>query len=174
MNPIEIKELRKYYGDVKAVDGITFTVNTGEVFALLGPNGAGKTTTIEILEGLRKKDSGEVQVLGLDPWEDGPDVHLRIGVIPQEFNFFEKTSPREAIHLYARLFDVEVDADEILREVLLEERRPDGRWEGYTPEYVHTIVEADPKCSTSLRSGQMVRVCMGEPTGEGMTGLLVE
>jgi len=61
-----------------------------------------------------------------------------------------------------------------MREVLLEERRPDGRWEGYTPEYVHTIVEADPKCSTSLRSGQMVRVCMGEPTGEGMTGLLVE
>ena len=122
VNPIEIKELRKYYGDVKAVDGITFTVNTGEVFALLGPNGAGKTTTIEILEGLRKKDSGEVQVLGLDPWEDGPDVHLRIGVIPQEFNFFEKTSPREAIHLYARLFDVEVDADEILREVLLEDK----------------------------------------------------
>ena len=122
VNPIEISDLRKYYGEVKAVDGITFTVKAGEVFALLGPNGAGKTTTIEVLEGLRRKDSGEVRVLGLDPWEDGHDVHMRIGVIPQEFNFFEKTSPREAIQLYASLFNVKVDAGEILRDVLLEDK----------------------------------------------------
>jgi ABC-2 type transport system ATP-binding protein len=106
---------------VKAVDGISFDVDEGEVFGLLGPNGAGKTTTIEILEGLRKKDGGEAKVLGLDPWDSGYKLHRKIGVIPQEFTFFEKTSPREAIIYYASLFDVEVDPDEILRDVLLEE-----------------------------------------------------
>ena len=64
MIPIEVSDLKKCYGDLKAVDGISFTVNEGEVFGLLGPNGAGKTTTIEILEGLRAKDGGDVKVLG--------------------------------------------------------------------------------------------------------------
>ena len=59
MNPVEVSQLKKYYGDIKAVDGISFTVNPGEVFGLLGPNGAGKTITIEILKGLRKRESGE-------------------------------------------------------------------------------------------------------------------
>ncbi len=121
MNPIEVNDLKKHYGEIKAVDGISFIVNEGEVFGLLGPNGAGKTTTIEILEGLRKKDGGEASVLGLDPWENGYKLHLKIGVIPQEFTFFEKTSPREAIIYYGSLFGVEVDPDLILREVLLEE-----------------------------------------------------
>jgi ABC-2 type transport system ATP-binding protein len=121
MMPIDVRDLRKHYGDIKAVDGISFTVNEGEVFGLLGPNGAGKTTTIEILEGLRKKDGGETLVLGIDPWDDGYKLHNMIGVIPQEFNFFEKTTPREAIIYYASLFGVKVDADEILRTVLLEE-----------------------------------------------------
>ncbi len=121
-DPIEIVDLRKYYGNVRAVDGISFSVRAGEVFGLLGANGAGKTTTIEILEGLRRRDGGETRVLGLDPWEDGDAVHRRIGVIPQEFNFFENTTPREAIHYYAKLFEVKVDADQIIREVLLEEK----------------------------------------------------
>jgi ABC-2 type transport system ATP-binding protein len=121
MKPIEVSGLKKYYGDIKAVDGISFSVDEGEVFGLLGPNGAGKTTTIESLEGLRKKDGGEATVLGLDPWQSGYKLHRRIGVIPQEFTFFEKTSPREAILYYATLFDIEVDPDKILREVLLEE-----------------------------------------------------
>jgi ABC-2 type transport system ATP-binding protein len=121
MMPIEVTDLKKYYGNIKAVDGITFSINEGEVFALLGPNGAGKTTTIEILEGLRKSDGGEVKVLGLDPWENGYKLHLRIGVIPQEFTFFDKTSPREAIIYYASLFDIKTDPDEILKEVLLED-----------------------------------------------------
>jgi ABC-2 type transport system ATP-binding protein len=125
LKPIEIKDLKKHYENVKAVDGITFDVNEGEVFALLGPNGAGKTTTIEVLEGLRRKDDGEIRVLGLDPWDDGYEVHQRIGVIPQEFNFFEKTSPREAINYYASLFGVKVNADEILKEVLLEDKADD-------------------------------------------------
>jgi ABC-2 type transport system ATP-binding protein len=121
MIPVEVDSLKKYYGDLKAVDGISFTVNEGEVFGLLGPNGAGKTTAIEILEGLRKRDSGTVKVLGLDPWGKGTDLHKRIGVIPQQFTFFEKTKPREAIKYYADLFGVNVNPDEILKDVLLED-----------------------------------------------------
>ncbi len=121
MMPIEVADLKKYYGDVKAVDGVSFTVNEGEVFGLLGPNGAGKTTTIEVLEGLRRKEGGDVKVLGLDPWANGYDLHRKIGVIPQEFTFFDKTSPREAIIYYANLFGIRTDPDEILKAVLLED-----------------------------------------------------
>ncbi len=121
MLPIEVSQLRKNYGDLKAVDGISFTVKQGEVFGLLGPNGAGKTTTIEIMEGLRERDGGDVKVLGFDPWKNGYAVHKKIGVIPQEFTFIEKTTPREAINYYADLFNVKVNPDEILKEVLLEE-----------------------------------------------------
>ena len=121
MLTIEVKSLKKHYGTLKAVDDISFTVNKGEVFSLLGPNGAGKTTTIEILEGLRQRDGGEVKVLGLDPWKNGYDLHKKIGVIPQEFTFFEKTTPREAIIYYSELFNIKVNPDEILREVLLED-----------------------------------------------------
>src|SRR4030042_7140280 len=121
MLPIEVKSLKKHYGDLKAVDDISFTVKEGEVFGLLGPNGAGKTTTIEIMEGLRQRDGGDVKVLGLDPWKKGYDLHKKIGVIPQEFTFIEKTTPREAIVYYADLFNVEVNPDEILKDVLLEE-----------------------------------------------------
>jgi ABC-2 type transport system ATP-binding protein len=121
MLPIEVSELRKNYGALKAVDSISFTVEEGEVFGLLGPNGAGKTTTIEILEGLRERNGGDVKVLGLDPWRNGYAVHKKIGVIPQEFSFFEKTTPREAIIYYGDLFNVKVDPDQILRDVLLEE-----------------------------------------------------
>ena len=119
--PIEVSSLKKNYGDLKAVDGISFSVSKGEVFGLLGPNGAGKTTTIEIMEGLREQDGGEVKVLGLNPWKNGYELHKKIGVIPQDFTFFEKITPREAIMYYADLFNVKVDADEILREVLLED-----------------------------------------------------
>jgi len=121
MIPVEVSSVKKSYGDVKAVDGVSFSVNEGEVFALLGPNGAGKTTLIEILEGLRKRDEGNVKVLGLDPWGNGYVLHRRIGVIPQDFTFFEKATPREAVKYYADLFGVSVDADEILREVVLED-----------------------------------------------------
>jgi ABC-2 type transport system ATP-binding protein len=121
MLPIEVSGLKKHYGNLKAVDGISFTVKKGEVFGLLGPNGAGKTTTIEIMEGLRERDSGDVKILGFDPWKNGYELHKKIGVIPQNFTFFEKTTPREAINYYANLFHVKVDADAILREVLLED-----------------------------------------------------
>jgi ABC-2 type transport system ATP-binding protein len=121
MNPIEVSNLEKHYGTLKAVDRTSFTVKSGEVFGLLGPNGAGKTTTIEILEGLRERDSGDVKVLGLDPWTNGYELHKKIGVIPQEFTFLEKTTPREAIIYYANLFNVKVNPDEILKDVLLED-----------------------------------------------------
>ncbi len=121
MNPVEISSLKKHYGDIKAVDGISFTVKQGEVFGLLGPNGAGKTTTIEILEGLRKREGGDVKVLGLDPWGKGYELHKKIGVMAQGFTFFENTNPREAIEYYADLFGVKVEPNEILRDVILED-----------------------------------------------------
>ena len=121
MNPVEVSSLKKHYGNIKAVDGISFTVNPGEVFGLLGPNGAGKTTTIEILEGLRKREDGDVKVLGFDPWGKGYDLHKKIGVMAQGFTFFEEASPKEAIKYYADLFDVKADADEILKEVILDD-----------------------------------------------------
>jgi ABC-2 type transport system ATP-binding protein len=121
MIPVEISSVKKAYGDIKAVDGVSFSVNEGEVFALLGPNGAGKTTLIEIMEGLRKRDDGTVKVLGLDPWDNGYVLHRRIGVIPQDFTFFDKANPREAVKYYADLFGVSVDAEGILKEVVLDD-----------------------------------------------------
>ena len=121
MLPIEVTSLKKHYGSLKAVDGISFTVKPGEVFGLLGPNGAGKTTTIEMMEGLRERDSGDLKILGLDPWKNGYELHKRIGVIPQNFTFFEKTTPKEAINYYTKLFNVRVDANQILKEVILED-----------------------------------------------------
>ena len=121
MIPVEISSIKKAYGNIKAVDGVSFSVEEGEIFALLGPNGAGKTTLIEIMEGLRKRDEGAVKVLGLDPWENGYELHRKIGVISQDFIFFDKANPREAVKYYADLFGVSVDPDDILREVLLED-----------------------------------------------------
>jgi len=119
--PVEVNSLKKSYGNLNAVDEVSFSVNQGEIFGLLGPNGAGKTTTIEILEGLRKKDSGSIKILGFDPWQEGHKLHRRIGVIPQDFTFFEKTTPKEALKYYADLFNVTIHPDEILKEVLLED-----------------------------------------------------
>jgi ABC-2 type transport system ATP-binding protein len=120
-NAVTVDTLTKSYGNLHAVDGISFNVQQGEVFSLLGPNGAGKTTTIEILEGLRNKDKGHVSVLGLDPWAKGYDLHKRIGVIPQGFKFLDYPTPREAIRYYAALFGTKVDVEQILKEVILED-----------------------------------------------------
>jgi ABC-2 type transport system ATP-binding protein len=119
LSVIEALDLKKAYGSLQAVKGISFDVKSGEIFSMLGPNGAGKTTTIEILEGLRTKDSGEVSVLGLDPWKNGYELHKKIGVIPQGFRFFDKATPKEAINYYADLFGVKTDAEQILQEVIL-------------------------------------------------------
>ncbi|MDG6981657.1 MAG: ABC transporter ATP-binding protein [Nitrososphaerota archaeon] len=121
MSAIEVSGLKKRYGALQAVDGISFSVKKGEVFSLLGPNGAGKTTTIEILEGLRDKDEGTASVLGLDPWKSGYDLHKMIGVIPQGFKFLDYPTPREAVNYYATLFGTKVDADQMLKRVILDE-----------------------------------------------------
>ena len=98
---IEVSGLRKAYGEVRAVDGLDLTVETGEVVALLGPNGAGKTTTVEILEGYRAADDGTVSVLGLDPRKGGRGLRERIGVVLQEAGFEETFTPRELLRLHA-------------------------------------------------------------------------
>ncbi len=121
MSAIEVSTLEKSYGQLKAVNGISFTINKGEVFSLLGPNGAGKTTTIEILEGLRERDAGQVKVLGDDPWTKGYALHKKLGIIPQGFTFFPKATPREAVNYYATLFGVKLDPNTILKKVILED-----------------------------------------------------
>ncbi len=119
---VEVDGLVKRYGDVVAVDGVRFDVAAGTVFAFLGPNGAGKTTTVEILEGVRRPTGGRVRVLGLDPWTDGSAVHRRIGVIPQDFRFFEKVTAREAVEYYRALFGTAVDPDRLLARVELSDK----------------------------------------------------
>jgi ABC-2 type transport system ATP-binding protein len=119
---IEVEHLVKRYDTVTAVNDIAFTVRPGTVFSFLGPNGAGKTTTTEILEGLRRATAGSVRVLDLDPWSDAYELHLQIGVIPQDFRFFEKITPREAIEYYASLFRTEREPDELLRRVQLADK----------------------------------------------------
>ncbi len=121
MPAIEVVGLEKNYGELKAVNGISFSVKEGEVFSLLGPNGAGKTTTIEILEGLRVADGGKAKVLNMDPWSKGYELHRKIGVIPQGFKFLDYPTPKEAIRYYGALFGKQVDADEMLKRVILED-----------------------------------------------------
>jgi len=123
LSAIEVTSLKKHYGQLKAVDDISFSVQNGDIFSLLGPNGAGKTTTVEILEGLRERDTGDVKVLGMDPWKEGYTLHRRIGVIPQGFRFFDKSTPIEAVKYYAELFDAKVDPDTIIKEVTLEDSK---------------------------------------------------
>ena len=119
---IAVDRLEKTYGKLHAVDGISFSVRSGEVFSFLGPNGAGKSTTVEILEGLRPRTGGEVHVLGRDPWTELDQLKRRIGVIPQDFHFFPKLTPREALRLYASLFGLRADVDELLAEVELSDK----------------------------------------------------
>jgi ABC-2 type transport system ATP-binding protein len=101
---IEVEKLTKRYGDLLAVNDISFHVRTGEVFAFLGPNGAGKTTTAEIIETIRTPTSGTVRLLGMDVTTRKRDIVPRIGVLPQGFSSFDKITVRETIQYYARLF----------------------------------------------------------------------
>lgn len=122
---VEVQGLVKRYGPLAAVDGIDLKLRAGEVFAFLGPNGAGKTTTVEVLEGIRPRSAGKVRVLGHDPWTERAKLQRRVGVIPQDFSFFDKITPTEAIQFYARLFDKRPDPVSLLREVELEEKADD-------------------------------------------------
>ena len=124
-NTVEVSGLVKVYGKLRAVDGVDVTVRRGEVFSFLGPNGAGKTTTVEILEGLRRASEGTIRVLGLDPWTEMDRLRWKVGVIPQDFHFFPKLTPREAVRLYANLFAVKVDVDALLGRVELADKADD-------------------------------------------------
>ncbi len=115
---ISVRDLRKSYGDLRAVDGVSFEVRQGEFFGILGPNGAGKTTTLEIIEGLREPDHGEVSVLGLAPWPRNPALLPRIGVQLQATAFFERLTAREQLRTFASLYGVPARrADEMLEVV---------------------------------------------------------
>jgi ABC-2 type transport system ATP-binding protein len=120
---IEIAALEKRYGPTVAVDGITLSIAVGEVFGLLGPNGAGKTTTVEILEGYRRADAGEVRVLGVDPWRDGASLRPRIGVMLQEGGLYPGIRPLEALQLFASYYDDPDDPERLLQLVGLDDSR---------------------------------------------------
>ncbi|HLV75902.1 MAG TPA: ABC transporter ATP-binding protein [Vulgatibacteraceae bacterium] len=120
---IEVTGLRKRYGDVRAVDGVTFAVEEGEFFGILGPNGAGKTTALEIIEGLREPDEGEVSVLGTSPWPRNPALLPRIGVQLQASSFFERLTAREQLQTFGSLYGVPAGkADTMLELVGLDDK----------------------------------------------------
>jgi ABC-2 type transport system ATP-binding protein len=120
---ISVRNLRKSYGSTIAVAGVSFEVEQGEFFGILGPNGAGKTTTLEMLEGLREPDDGELTVLGLRPWPRNPALLPRMGVQLQSSSFFERLTAREQIRTFASLYGVPARrADEMLGIVGLDEQ----------------------------------------------------
>jgi len=120
---ISVHGLRKSYGDYEAVRGISFEIAEGEVFGLLGPNGAGKTTTIEILEGYRPRDAGEVDVLGFDPERAGPAFRERIGVVLQQSQLWPTITVAETHRMFAGYYNRPRDVDEVIKLVGLEEKR---------------------------------------------------
>jgi len=119
---VQVNDLRKRYGDIEAVRGISFSVEPGEVFGLLGPNGAGKTTTVEILEGLRRADGGSATVAGVDVFRDPSGVKRRIGVQLQASAFPDHLTARETVRFFAACYDLVVDELALLRSVELGER----------------------------------------------------
>jgi ABC-2 type transport system ATP-binding protein len=122
---IEVHGLRKAYGEYEAVRGVDFTVGRGEVFGLLGPNGAGKTTTVEILEGFRNRDAGEVTVLGHDPARRETALRQRLGIVLQSCGFDRHLTPREMVSHWARLYPHPRDPAEVIALVGLEDKQDD-------------------------------------------------
>ena len=119
---VRVRGLRKSYGDEAAVDGIDLDIYQGEVFALLGPNGAGKTTTVEILEGYRQRDGGEVTVLGTDPGHGGREWRSRIGIVLQSNADADELTVREMIHYFAVYYPNHADPEEVIESVGLTEK----------------------------------------------------
>jgi ABC-2 type transport system ATP-binding protein len=119
---IEVTDLRKSYGDVEAVRGLSFAVERGEVFGLLGPNGAGKTTTVEILEGYRRRSAGEVRVLGRDPESRDRRLQERVGIVLQSSGFYPRATVREAVEHFAKAYPRPRDPAETISLVGLDEK----------------------------------------------------
>jgi ABC-2 type transport system ATP-binding protein len=122
MNAIVLDSLRKRYGDLWAVDGVSFEVRSGEIFGMVGPNGAGKTTTIECLEGLRRATEGRASVLGLDPQRQGYELRERIGVQLQQSSLPDRLKVREVLDLFAAFYRRSVDWRPVLDELGLGEK----------------------------------------------------
>jgi ABC-2 type transport system ATP-binding protein len=119
---IEVHDLRKSYGPVEAVRGVSFEVERGEVFGLLGPNGAGKTTTVEILEGYRRRSAGDVRVLGHDPAERDRQLQQRVGIVLQSCGFYPRVTVREAVEHFSKAYERPRDPDETIELVGLDEK----------------------------------------------------
>ena len=123
MSAISVRDVRKSYGALEAVRGVSFDVERGEVFGLLGPNGAGKTTTVEILEGYRKRDGGSVEVLGVDPARAGSDWRQRIGVVLQSSAMYETLTVAESLRLFGGYYSTPRPVEEVVDLVGLREQR---------------------------------------------------
>jgi ABC-2 type transport system ATP-binding protein len=120
---VRVRGLVKSYGDVQAVRGIDLDIQAGEIFALLGPNGAGKTTTVEILEGYRRRDGGEVSVLGLDPGRDRAPLKARVGIVLQKTGVDRYLTVAETIRMYASYYPRPRSPEEVIDLVGLAEKR---------------------------------------------------
>jgi len=116
---VAVRQLTKRYGSLSAVDGVSFHVEEGEIFGILGPNGAGKTTTVEMIEGLRRPDSGSVSVLGMDPQTEGRAIKERIGVQLQTATLYDRIRVHEAIDLFAGYYQSAVPTVTLLEEFAL-------------------------------------------------------
>lgn len=119
MTILDVRNLRKTYGVTVAVDDVSFSVEEGEIFGILGPNGAGKTTTVECIEGLRRRDGGEIRVLGRDPDRDHQALTRVVGVQLQESGLQDRIRVREALELFATMYEVAVEPTELLEELHL-------------------------------------------------------
>ena len=120
---IEVENLTKRYGDLLAVNDISFNVRKGEVFAFLGPNGAGKTTTVEMIETIRRPTSGQISLLGMDVTKEKRNIVSRIGVLPQGFSSFDRITVRETMQFYSRLFSrKKADIDALIELVNLKDK----------------------------------------------------
>src|ERR687885_2266141 len=120
---VSVRGLRKSYGEFEAIKGVDFELRAGEVFGLLGPNGAGKTTTVEILEGYRPRDGGEVEVLGADPATAGLDWRGRIGVVLQSSGMYETLTVAESLAQFAGYYERPRPVEEVVELIGLEEKR---------------------------------------------------
>ncbi|HLF43725.1 MAG TPA: ABC transporter ATP-binding protein [Acidimicrobiia bacterium] len=123
MPAIEVENLTKRYGDVPAMDDVSFTVEKGEIFGILGPNGAGKTTTVESIAGLRRPDSGTIRVLGLDPQRDRNEIRRRLGVQLQESRLPDRIQVGEALDLYSSFYESPLQWESLLGQLGLTEKR---------------------------------------------------
>jgi ABC-2 type transport system ATP-binding protein len=120
---IQVSGIRKTYGAIAAVSGVSFEVNQGEIFGLIGPNGAGKTTTMECVEGVRRPDSGSISILGLDPFRDVYQLQNRIGVQLQQAQLQKRIKVWEAVDLWASLYSKAVNGDRLLDQLGLSSKR---------------------------------------------------